>query len=201
MILVGRYLSPFTRRVAITLRLLDMPYQHNPLSTAADRDAIRAVNPLCRVPALVLDGGETLIDSAAILDHIDELAGPPRALLPPSGADRRRAQKLIALAVGAGEKTVSAFYENTRRPADKQYQPWLEECESQIDGGYAEIEAATGDGWLVGGRLTQADITAVSMLGFTAKVLPDFLERHSYPRLQALAARCEALPAFAETRP
>lgn len=201
MILVGRYLSPFTRRVAVSMRLLGFPYEHNPLSTQADRDAIRAVNPLCRVPALILDGGETLIDSAAILDHLDELAGPGRTLLPAGGADRRRALKLVALAMGAGEKAVSAYYERVRRPPEKQYQGWVDECEAQIDGGFAEIEAMAGDGWLVGERITEADITVVAMLGFVAKMLPEFMAGHSYPRLAALVERCEALPAFAETRP
>ena len=51
----------------------------------ADFDAMRAINPLGRIPSLVLDDGEVLIDSAAILDWLDQTVGPERALLPPPG--------------------------------------------------------------------------------------------------------------------
>ena len=70
MILVGQNDSPFVRRVAVTLRHYGMAYQRKPLSVFADYDAVRALHPLGRVPILLLDGGETLADSAAILDAI-----------------------------------------------------------------------------------------------------------------------------------
>lgn len=200
MILVGRYLSPFTRRCAVAMRLLGLEYTHNPLATSTDREAIRAVNPLARVPALILDDGEVLIDSAAILDYLDELAGPDRALMPPKGEPRRRAWRFVALATGACDKTVSAFYELTRRPDDKKHMPWVEDCTKQVVDGLAEIEAAAGDGWLVGDRITQADISTVCALEFIRKVHPQALSQ-GFPRLDALSARAHELPAFAETRP
>ena len=70
MILVGQYDSPYVRRLAISLRVLGFEYQHDTRSVFADFDAMRKVNPLGRIPSLVLDGGETLIDSAAILDWL-----------------------------------------------------------------------------------------------------------------------------------
>jgi glutathione S-transferase len=100
MILVGQYDSPYVRRVAISLHALGLDFERNTMSVFADADAMRRINPLGRVPSLVLDGGETLLDSAAILDHLDETVGPARALLPPAGAERRRALQIIALATG-----------------------------------------------------------------------------------------------------
>lgn len=100
MILVGQYDSPYVRRVAVSLRLLGLPYAHDTRSVFGDFDDMRRTNPLSRIPSLVLDGGEVLIDSAAILDHIDETVGPARALVPPSGAARRACLKRIALATG-----------------------------------------------------------------------------------------------------
>ena len=79
MILVGQYDSPYTRRVAISLMVLGIPYEHDTRSVFGDFDSMRRTNPLGRIPSLVLDDGEVLIDSAAILDWIDELAGPERA--------------------------------------------------------------------------------------------------------------------------
>ena len=82
MILVGQYDSPFVRRVAVSLRVLGFDYEHDTRSVFGDFEAMRQVNPLGRIPSLVLDGGEVLIDSAAILDWLDETVGPDRALLP-----------------------------------------------------------------------------------------------------------------------
>lgn len=201
MILIGRYLSPFTRRVAVSMRLLGLAYEHRPLATTTDREAIRKINPLARVPALVLDDGEVLIDSAAILDYIDETVGPERALIPPGGSERRQVLRLMAFASGAAEKAVTSVYELTRRPPDKVYAPWVDECKKQVAGGLAEIEAACGEGWLVGGCISQADISAVCALEFVRKVVPELVADGRFPRLDALSARAHALPAFAETRP
>ena len=71
-----------------------MPFEQRALSGFGNRDEVRASNPLGRIPALVLDSGETLIDSGAIIDHLDEVAGRERALAPAAGADRRAVLRL-----------------------------------------------------------------------------------------------------------
>lgn len=199
MILVGRNLSPFVRRVAISLRLLGMPFDSKPLSTATDRDAIRTYNPLGRVPALVLDDGEILIDSTPILDYLDEIAGPDKALIPAAGAPRRHVLRTVAFGLGITEKAVAAFVERTRRPEDKRHAPTLAHYQDQIAAGLAELEKLAASEWLAEGRLTQADITAFTAYGFIRHTLADLAPEGRYPRLEALMARCEALPAFAET--
>ena len=85
MILVGQLDSPFVRRVAVSMNFYGIAFERQVISVYADADAVRAVNPLGKVPALILDGGETLFDSQMILDHLDELAGPERALTPSAG--------------------------------------------------------------------------------------------------------------------
>ena len=89
MLLIGKLNSPFVRRVAVSLKLLGIGYEHADWSIGPDLERIRQYNPLGRVPTLVLDEGEVLMDSTAILDHLDEVAGPGRALLPGSGRERR----------------------------------------------------------------------------------------------------------------
>ena len=81
MFLIGQYDSPFVRRVAIALRLYGIAFEHRPWSTFGDADKIAPYNPLRRVPTLVLDDGEALIESTAILDYLDELVGPDRAMI------------------------------------------------------------------------------------------------------------------------
>jgi len=95
--LIGVNRSPYTRRVAITLHIYEVAFEQQPLSGFGNRQDVRAVNPLGRIPALVLDNGEVLLDSNAIVDHLDETYGGERPLTPASGADRRAVLKLSAI--------------------------------------------------------------------------------------------------------
>ncbi len=201
MILIGRNTSPFVRRVAISLRLLGLPYEQRLLSTVADRAAVQAINPLGRIPALLLEDGEALIDSGPILDYLDELAGPEKALVPPAGPERRRVLKLVALALGAMEKSLACYVERTLRPADKQHQDLLNRFADQARAGLAALDQTGAAPWLAGERLTQADISAVAALDFIDAFWPEMLPQGFAPRLRALRQQAYALPAFAETRP
>ena len=186
--------SPYVRRVAVSLRLLGFDFEHRNWSVGADFERIRAHNPLGRVPTLVLDDGEALADSVAILDWIDETAGPDRALLPPRGAARRQALQLMALATGAADKGVAQLYEGAFRPAEKRHEPWVARCRTQMQAALDQLERACADApgtWLLGETLTQADITLTAVSTFLHEAL-----QLDTARLPALAARGEALPAF-----
>ncbi len=111
MILIGQYDSSYVRRVAIALTLYELPFEHRPLSAFGDADAVRALNPLGRVPTLILDDGEVLADSHMILDHLDSLVPEDKALFPRSGEARRQALKVAALATGFADRMVSLYYE------------------------------------------------------------------------------------------
>ena len=136
--LIGQYDSPFVRRVAVALQTYGMAYDHVPWSTFGDGDLVAQHNPLKRVPALVLNDGEVLIESGAILDHLDESVGPDRALLPQSGAPRRAALRRIALMTGAADKAVSFFYAKLFSTAlDPDF---VSRCEGQIRTALAAID-------------------------------------------------------------
>src|SRR6478609_6549784 len=204
MLLIGMFDSPFVRRVAVTMKLLELPFEHANWSVGRDFDRIREYNPLGRVPTLVTDSGETLMESSAILDYLDELAGPERSLLPSSGPERRKALNLMAMATGAAEKGVLQVYERVFRPEEKRHQPWVDRCRLQMSSSLAAIDRYLGERglaqWLVGKRMTQADITAVCAFTFlndTLKVADDAV---MFQSLATLAGRCESLPAFQETR-
>jgi glutathione S-transferase len=201
--LIGMFDSPFVRRVAVSLNLLGVPFEHRNWSVGKDFELIRQFNPLGRVPVLVLPDGEALIDSSSILDFIDESVGPERALLPRSGRQRREALRILAVALGAAEKGVLQLYEVLFRPEDKRHDAWVERCRSQMHGALAEldrtVQAATGE-WLIGDRMTQADITAACVFSFLSDALDVGQSWVIYPGLTALSARCEELPQFGEVR-
>lgn len=204
MILIGRYLSPFTRRVAVSLKILGIPFERRRLSAWQNLDDVRRSNPVGRVPALVLDDGEVLFDSTAILDHLDERAGPEKALLPPGGAARREALRIVAVCLGIMEKAAAARYEGAMRPEEKVHEPWIEHNLGQARSGLEWLDrtlAARGDKGSGGGALTQAEIAAVVTHDFLGVIRPELVSPGSHPALEALVERTRALPAFAETHP
>jgi len=202
MILIGVNRSPYTRRVAVTLSHYGIEYEQRDLSGFGNRAEVRAANPLGRIPALVLDSGETLIDSAAIIDHLDEQVGPERALTPASGADRRAVLRVAALMMGACDKGLHAAYERNHHPAEKLHQPWIDDCVAQMMEALRAVDAMieSGQEFVVLGRLTQADVTAF-IAERLARVSHKIDTARETPRLSALARRMLELPAFASTEP
>jgi glutathione S-transferase len=197
-ILVGQYDSPYVRRVAVSLRVLGLAYDHDTRSVFADFDAMRELNPLGRIPSLVLDSGEVLIDSAAILDWLDQEVGPERALIPAAGAERRRALRLIALATGAIDKIGAAAYERMIRPSAFRWPEWTDRCLTQGRGALAALAA---EPWPADAALDQAQITTACMVRYVRMADSECLPAGRYPALDALSARCEALPPFQATWP
>lgn len=198
MILVGQYDSPYVRRVAISLRVLGFAYEHDARSVFGDFDAMRRMNPVGRIPSLVLDDGEVLIDSAAILDWIDQTVGAERALVPAVGAARRLAMRRIALATGALDKLGAATYERVIRPEALRWPAWIERCRIQAGGA---IEALAAEPWPADAPLDQAQITTACVIRYVRMVDPDLLPPGRHPALDGLAERCEARPEFQATYP
>src|SRR6195256_783593 len=198
MILIGQYDSPFTRRVAIALKLYGLTFEHRPWSTFGDADKIAPFNPLRRVPTLVFEDGEVLIESTAILDYLDEVVGPSKAMIASSGPERRHALKICALATGLGDKAVSLIYERVLRK--DQLKLWVERCEAQIGGVLDALEkerAAVATPFWFGERIGHADIMVACALRFTGEGHPQLFGAR-YPALKAHGARGEALPPFPE---
>jgi glutathione S-transferase len=197
MILIGQYDSPFVRRVGIALTLYDLPFSHRPWSTFSDADKLRPYNPLIRVPTLVLDSGEVLIESHSILDYLDSLVPAERVLFPRAEPARRQALKIAALATGLGDKAVSLFYE--KRMHKEVSEAWVNRCRGQIIAVLTVLEAdrasRTTDYWF-GDRIGHADIVVAAVMAFVAEAHPELVSLGDFPGLNAHAARLEALPVF-----
>ena len=199
--LIGVNRSPYTRRVAITLAALGVPYEQRCVSGFGNREEVRGHNPLGRIPALVLDDGEVLLDSAAIIDYLDEMYGRGRALTPAGGTDRRAVLKVAALMMGACDKGLHAAYERNHHPPEKVHQPWIDDCMAQMTAALAAVEAMVDPAQphLLLGRLTQADVTAFIAERLARGLGVDTESR--MPRLRALAKKRAEEPAFRSTEP
>jgi glutathione S-transferase len=199
MILIGQYDSPFVRRVAIAARLYGMAFEHRPWSTFADAERVGAFNPLRRVPTLVLDDGDVLIESGAILDYLDDSVGPSRALIARHGPGRCHALKVCALATGMADKAVSLIYEQALHQAVSDQ--WVQRCRTQIaavlDALAVDRAGRTTPHWF-GDAIGHADIAVACVLRFLADAHPDLFDPVRWRPLADHAARCEAMPVFKE---
>jgi glutathione S-transferase len=196
--LIGQFDSPFVRRVAIALRHYGFSFEHKPWSVWAQAEEVAKHNPLRRVPVLVLDDGETLVESSAILDALDDLAPADRRLIASSGPARRRVLRLSALSTGLADKAVSLLYERVLRIENRRNAVWIERCEAQIRDTLAVLEQERAGGsapfWL--GSLSHADIALACALRFTREAHPRLLASQPIPHLVAHADRAEAMPLF-----
>lgn len=199
MILIGQFDSPFVRRVGITMRLYDLPFTHKPWSTFGEADKIRPYNPLLRVPVLVLDDGVALVESQSILDHLDRLVPPEKALMPRKGPPRTAMQRVCALATGIGDKAVSLFYELRLHEQASDF--YAARCRNQITETLALLEreraARPGRYWF-GDEMTQADVTTACILRFLNEAHPSLADMKGVPTLAHDINALESLAVFRE---
>jgi glutathione S-transferase len=135
--------SPFVRKVRIAMSLLglerDIELRETDLNDPSD--AIRAQNPLGKIPALVLEDGTTLFDSRVILEYFDHLAGGGR-IIPREPRARFDALRLQALCDGALDASVLIVYESRYRPAEMRVQSWVDRQSEKVARALAALEKA-----------------------------------------------------------
>lgn len=179
------------------MRLYGLDYEHQP--DVRNNGIIEQFNPLGRIPALILDTGEAIIDSAAILDYLDRQVGSDRSLTPLNGERRTRMLSLLALAVGAQEKAVAALYETERRPREKWYAPYAEQLAGQFKRSYEHLDNQFKGPWMMGDELSQLDVTCVACWGIGRHLFGGLARHMSVPNLDGLIERTAAIEAFAAT--
>jgi len=198
--LIGMLDSPYVRRVAICLQLQGISYEHLPLSVFRNMDAVREINPVIKVPTLVLDDGQVLMDSTLILQYLS-LLRPATSI--PDLANSVRALRLTGLALAAYEKAVQIVYERKLRPLDKQHAPWMERVSMQLHAAWNLLEQECSRLPLPGetGTIDQAGVTIAVGWSFTQLETPDIVKPADYPAIHAYTRSAETLPAFLATPP
>jgi glutathione S-transferase len=156
--------------------------------------AVQSVAPC----TLVLDDGTVLIESAYILDWLDEQMGEARALIAGSGPERRKALYQIALSTGLGDKAVSLTYELLLHTEASEV--WLRRCQSQIAAVLDGLEAErrqVASAWFFGTGMGHVDIALGASLRFVRDAHADVVDLKNWPALLAHSDACEAQAVFA----
>lgn len=196
--LIGMLDSPYVRRVAISLQLLGLPFEHRSISVFSTFAQFQRINPVVKAPTLVCDDGKVLMDSTLILEYAETLAGPRKSLMPCGVAERQHAFRVIGLALAACEKSVQIVYEHNLRPAEKLHEPWVARVTGQLLAAYEALESELQRHPLAvaSSTINQAGVTTAVAWHFTQQMLPSVVPPASYPSLQAFSAQAETLPEF-----
>jgi len=196
--LIGMLDSPYVRRVAVSLQLLGLPFEHRSISVFSTFDQFREINPVVKAPTLVCDDGEVLMDSSLILEYAEGLAAPRKSLVPSGATERQHALRLIGLALAACEKSVQIVYERNLRPVEKRHQPWLSRVTGQLLAAYAALESELRHQPLevTSKTIDQAGVTTAVAWYFTQAMLPEVADAANYPLLRDFSTCAEHLPEF-----
>ena len=196
--LIGMLDSPYVRRVAVTAQFLGVPYEHNPMSIFRQYDEMRAINPMVKVPMLVCDDGNKLVESSIIIDYLETISDSGVQLMPTDPRQYVAALRHTGVALVAMEKTVSLFYERSQRPPEKQHEPWKKRLEQQLVSALQLMEAAVSGGsrWIAGDNISQADISVAIAWRFAEIKTQKQFDLSPYPGMVEFSARAEALPQF-----
>ena len=200
--LIGMPDSPYVRRVAVSLKLMGLPFEHQHVSVFRHFDRFKAINPVVKAPTLVCDDGTVLMDSTLILDYVESLAPSAKRLMPVAGNERREALRIAGLALAACEKCVQMVYEKEQRPPEARHAPWFERVTAQANAGLRELEqtlAPAANRWLGGDRPDASDVLVACTWRFSQYYNAAEVPAARYPALVAHSQRAEALPEFAST--
>ncbi|WP_034302474.1 glutathione S-transferase [Herbaspirillum sp. RV1423] len=197
--LIGMLDSPYVRRVAISLQLLGLPFEHQSISVFRAFDRFHAINPLVKAPSLICDDGTVLMDSILITQYAEAFPQKKRSLLPTGLGELQRALRIIGLAMTACEKSVQIVYEHTLRPAEKLHEPWLARVSGQLVAAFQalEDEFAKRPRAVTSTAIDQATLTTAVAWYFSQKLVADIVPAAGYPALVALSTAAETLPEFA----
>ncbi|MDZ4251984.1 MAG: glutathione S-transferase [Sulfuritalea sp.] len=198
--LIGSLTSPYVRKIRIVLAEKKIDYDLIIDSPWAEGNQVAALNPLGKVPVLVLDDNSTLYDSRVIAEYLDMVA-PNSRLLPASGRERISVKRWEALADGVLDAAVAAFLE-AQRPTGERSPSWIARQRGKTTQALKAMSEDLGEQpWCHGNSLSLADIAVGCALGYVSFRLGDIRWREDYPNLSHLYEKLMQRPAFAETVP
>jgi glutathione S-transferase len=194
--LIGLLDSPYVRRVAISLKLLRLPFEHLPLSVFRNFEAFHAINPVVKAPTLVCADGTVLMDSNVILDYVQALAR--RSLLSDDQAARQAELRVIGLGLMACEKSIQIIYEHGLRPPERQHEPWVRRVNAQMLAALQDLNSELVRRPLPCSLtlLTQAGVTTAVTWHFIQRMLPERVPAADFAALAQFSAAAESLPPF-----
>lgn len=188
--------SPFVAKVRMAAHHSGVAIETIATDTGAEPADLLAANPLGKIPALVMDDGTALYDSAVICDWIDRQGG--HRLVPQDAAGWLLTKRVEATADGIADAAILTLYEQRYRPEDKRHQPWVDK---QLRKAWRGMDVLEGLIASLGKEPSTAHFAVAALLGWLDLRFHGQWEER-YPSLSAwIAAFPESFPAYEELKP
>lgn len=198
--LIGSLTSPYVRKVRIVLAEKKIEYVFELESPWTPETRIPDVNPLGKIPVLLLDDETVLFDSRVIVEYIDNVA-PNNKLMPAPNRERTEVKRWEALADGVCDAAALIFLEK-KRPLKQQDKEWLARQEDKINRSLEFMAAHLGESsWCMGTHFSLADITVGCALGYLCFRFPEIKWREKYSNLARFFDKLMLRPSVADTVP
>lgn len=199
--LVGYYDSPFVRRTAAVLNVLNLAFENVELSVWQESEKIAPISPLSRVPIVQFDDGRILNDSNIIIDHMVRIHGQHTDLLPTEMGEYHRVNNLIGFSMGLTEKLAQLYIETKVREPELVSQTFKARYEEQIGNtlAFLERELKPADTHVLNPSVLT--ITLSVAVQFMLNVFGEQWTLSDYPKLQVITEKMEKHPALKSTYP
>ena len=178
-------------------RHLEIELDEVPSQTGPQGPELTNHNPLGKIPTLVLDDGEPIFDSRAIMLELNRQVR--NGLFPTAAAKRRAAERLEAVADGMCDCMLAIIYDRRFRPEEKQHEPWQEAQWQKVERTLDWLEADTPRATQ---RLTAGHFALAAALGYADLRHPERNWSRGRPKLRRFMTRfAEFFPAWDELKP
>lgn len=199
--LIGSVTSPYVRKVRVVMAEKKLDFSFELENVWVPETTIQQVNPLGKIPCLVMEDGSTLYDSRVIAEYLDTIS-PVCKLLPPNGRDRTEVKVWEALADGVLDAAILVFIERRDRTPEQQSDKWIARQMGKVDAGLREMSAKLGDAsYCMGIHYSLADVAVGCTLGWLSFRFPDIDWRGDYPNLARLFDKLSERASFRDTVP
>ncbi|MYN43512.1 glutathione S-transferase [Pseudoduganella sp. FT93W] len=199
--LIGSLASPYVRKVRVVLAEKKLDYQFVLENVWAADTTIDQLNPLGKVPSLIMEDGDVLIDSRVMVEYLDTLT-PVCKLLPPNGRERADIKCWEALADGVLDAAILVRLERTQRPPELQSAQWIERQMRKVHQGLEVVAARLGESpYCAGIHYSLADVAVGCMLGWLSFRFPEIDWRGSHANLARLYDKLSERQSFKDTIP
>ena len=199
--LIGSVTSPYVRKVRVVMAEKKLDFSFELENVWVPETTIQQVNPLGKIPCLVMEDGSTLYDSRVIAEYLDTIS-PVCKLLPPNGRDRTEVKVWEALADGVLDAAILVFIERRDRTPEQQSDKWIARQMGKVDAGLREMSAKLGDAsYCMGIHYSLADVAVGCALGWLSFRFPDIDWRGDHPNLARLFDKLSERASFRDTVP
>ena len=192
--------SPYARKARVALLEKNIPFETIIDNPWVPDTGITKINPLGKVPALILDDGQVVHDSSVIIEYLETLPQLPR-LIPQEPLLRVAVKQIEAIADGVCDAVVLIVLERNRK-AEQQNAAWISRQRKKIEAGVDELSRLFGAAeFFTTAGFSLAEIATACALGYLDLRFAEFDWRTGHDNLERLFVAMSARPSFVQTIP